>query len=229
MTPFHLYAMALITGWLVIVGLFFRRSTIVLTSSFAGAAILVLAAWRMGYVAPREVGLGISDSWLSTVAFALVGLALMFAYSPVADRLATRWVAKPPTLGAFRALQQSKLKLILGIVVAWILGGFLGELVFRGIVLKSVQMFAAPMVGDPIAAAIAVCAAALGAGVVHLYQGPRAVLIIVQLSALFGLLFVVSGYNLLTVILCHGLYDTIAFVRFAAGKSKYSKIDPSSA
>jgi len=34
---------------------------------------------------------------------------------------------------------------------------------------------------------------------------------------------VVAGYNLWAVILCHGFYDTIAFVRFATGKSKYSK------
>ena len=25
-------------------------------------------------------------------------------------------------------------------------------------------------------------------------------------------------------ILCHGLYDTIAFVRFASGKSRYAKV-----
>jgi hypothetical protein len=41
---------------------------------------------------------------------------------------------------------------------------------------------------------------------------------------LFGVLFVVSGYNLLAVMLCHGMYDTIAFIMFANKKSKYSDI-----
>jgi membrane protease YdiL (CAAX protease family) len=68
---------------------------------------------------------------------------------------------------------------------------------------------------------IAVCAAAWGAGLIHLYQGLRAAIIITQLSV-FGCLFIVSGHNLWAVILCHGLYDTIAFVRFAKNKSKYS-------
>jgi len=75
------------------------------------------------------------------------------------------------------------------------------------------------------ATGIVVCIAAAGAGLIHLYQGPRAVIIITQLSVLFGLLFVISGYNLWAVVLCHGLYDTIAFIRFANKKSKYSKLD----
>jgi hypothetical protein len=46
-----------------------------------------------------------------------------------------------------------------------------------------------------------------------------------QLSVLFGLLFVVSGDNLWAVILCRGLYDTVAFVRFANKSSKYSRLN----
>ena len=148
----------------------------------------------------------------------------MLSYSPLADRLATRLVAKPPTLGAFRALQQSRVKLLLGIVVAWILGGFLEEVIFRGIILQWIRELMAAWVAMPLATAVAVTAAALGAGVLHLYQGLRAAIIITQLSVLFGVLFVISDYNLWAVILCHGLYDTIAFIRFANKKSSYSEL-----
>jgi hypothetical protein len=75
----------------------------------------------------------------------------------------------------------------------------------------------------PIAAVISIWIAAAGAGIIHLYQGPRAAFIITQLSTLFGLLFVLSLDNLWAVILCHGMYGTIAFIRFASGKSRYSK------
>ena len=47
-------------------------------------------------------------------------------------------------------------------------------------------------------------------------------LVVGQLSALLGVLMVVSGNNLWTVILCHGLYDTIAFIRFANRTSRYA-------
>jgi membrane protease YdiL (CAAX protease family) len=149
----------------------------------------------------------------------------MFAYSPLLDRLASRVFAAPPTLGAFRSIQKSLWALLGGIAVAWLLGGFLEELVFRGVVLGAVQSGAAPFAPPPVAVGGAILAAAVGAGIIHWYQGSRAMLIITQLSALFGLLFVLSGYNLWTVVLCHGSYDTIAFIRFARGKSRYAKLD----
>ena len=173
----------------------------------------------------QEHGLSTSVSWLSTIGVAVVWLALMLGYSPIADRLATRWVDKPPTLGAFRAIQQSRSKLLIGIVVAWVLGGFLEEIVLRGIILQWIAARVSAWLVAPMATAIAVCAAAAGAGLIHLYQGLRAAIIVTQLSVLFGLLFVVSGHNLWTVILCHGLYDTIAFVRFANKKSEYSSLE----
>lgn len=149
----------------------------------------------------------------------------MLAYSPVADKIATRWVHEPPTLDVFRGLQESCSKLVSGIVVAWVLGGFLEELVLRGIVLQFIARLMSRWLMKPIATTIAICAAAAGAGFIHLYQGLRAVIIIAQLSVLFGLLFVLGGNNLWTAVLCHGLYDTIAFIRFARKKSKYSRLE----
>src|SRR5262249_61568746 len=91
--------------------------------------------------------------------------------------------------------------------------------------LKSADSFLTAWLIGPIATGVAVSIAASGAGLIHLYQGPRGVVITTQLSFLFGVLFVVSGYNLWAVMLCHGLYDTVAFVRFANKKSKYSNLE----
>ena len=174
-------------------------------------------------LSPHSLGLSRPSSWPWTIILATLWLLLMLAYSPLADKIATRLVAAPPTLSAFRQLQQSKAKLLLGIVVAWVLGGFLEEIFLRGFVLQSVRNLLAPKLPIASATAIAICAAAALAALFHLYQGLRGVVIITQLSILFGLLFVLSGFNLWAVILCHGLYDTIAFIRFATSKSKYAK------
>ncbi len=175
-----------------------------------------------------KFGLGMPTSWFQTIGLTIIGLGLMLAYSPLADRVASRWFHKPPTLGTFRTIQQSKGQLIIGILVAWLLGGFLEELIFRGFILRFVEAVLAARFLPSIATVVAIGVAAFGATLFHIYQGPRAMLIIAQLSILFGLLFVVSGYNLWTVMLCHGLYDTIAFVRFANKKSKYSNLEGSS-
>jgi uncharacterized protein len=174
-------------------------------------------------LSPHSLGLTRPTSLLWTITLSIIWLLLMLAYSPLADKIATRFIAAPPTLNAFRALQQSKAKLVLGIIVAWILGGFIEEILLRGFLLQSFRTLLAPKLPAALATAIAICAAAALAGLLHLYQGMRAALIITQLSVLFGLLFILSGSNLWTVILCHGLYDTIAFVRFATKKSKYAK------
>ncbi len=225
MTTFQQTESVLTAIWVVIVVVRFRRSMIVLIGGLSAIGMYALAALAYRKVTLDALGLGIPHSWWPTIGFAVVWSGLMLAYTPFADWLASRWISKPPRLDRFRVIQQSKLKLIGGIVVAWALGGFLEELVFRGIVLKSVGSFLTAWVNKPIAVGVAVCIAALGAGLMHLYQGPRAMVIVTQLSVLFGVLFVVSGYDLWAVMLCHGLYDTVAFVRFANKKSKYSNLD----
>jgi membrane protease YdiL (CAAX protease family) len=218
-------ALILIIIWLLLVAVRFRRSKVVLIGGLFVIGLFTLTALIFGKVTPAELGLGPPKSWLTTILFALVGLAVMIAYSPLADRLASRWFIKPPTLQAFGAIQQSLPKLIAGILAAWVLGGFLEELVARGIVLNSLEAVLTPSLSAPVAAGIAICVAAAGAGMMHFYQGPRAMAIITQISILFGILFVVSGHNLWAVVICHGLYDTIAFVRFATKKSKYANMD----
>ncbi|MDR3576941.1 MAG: CPBP family glutamic-type intramembrane protease [Anaerolineaceae bacterium] len=223
--PFQPTTLFLTFIWLALILIRFRRSSMVLIAGLLAVGLYTLFALVFGWVTPRQLGLGLPQSWPATIGFAAAGLACILAYSPLADRLASRWFKKPPTLESFRIIQQSPVKLIAGILAAWLLGGLLEELIARGIVLMSVKTLLAPSLGAPSAVGIAICIAAAGAGLFHRYQGPRAMLIIAQLSILFGILFVVSGYNLWAVILCHGFYDTIAFIRFAAGKSKYSHLD----
>jgi hypothetical protein len=224
MTTFQLYALVGIAVWLAAVAIWFRRSTLVLTGGLAVAGLGAVVAIHMFRVAsPEDFGLTHAGTWSHVFLYALGGLAVALAWSPVADAIATRVVARPPTLGAFKALQRSWVHLAGGIVVAWALGGVLEELVLRGIVLQAVSWGAAGWAPGMAADALGIAAAAGAAAILHLYQGPRAVIIITQLSVLFGLVFVLSGHNLWAVILCHGLYDTIAFVRFAMGWSKYSK------
>jgi uncharacterized protein len=223
-TTFQLIALLLTAIWLLLVVIRFRRSGVVLIGGLGVIGAYTLAALIYGKVTPFELGLGRPAVWLSTIGFAVAGLGVLLAYSPLADRLATRWFARPPTLEAFGVLQKSKANLIAGIAAAWLLGGILEELIARGIVLKTLESLLINCLNAPLAVGLAICIAATGAGLMHFYQGARAMAIITQLSILLGILFVVSGYNLWAVMACHGLYDTIAFVRFATKRSKYSAL-----
>jgi membrane protease YdiL (CAAX protease family) len=226
MTLFQKTALLFTITWLLVVVIRFRRSPRVLIGGLFGMGLYTTIALVFGWASPNDLGLAMPASWLFTVLFSLGWLALMLIYSPLADQLVSRWFEKPPTLEAFRGLQRSWGNLISGILAAWVLGGILEELLARGIVLQALQTFFSPWLPGLMAEIAAILLAGLGAGLMHLYQGPRAAAIITQLSFLFGLLFVMSGNNLWAVMLCHGLYDTIAFVRFALGKSKYSRPNP---
>lgn len=229
MSGFQIAALAVTAVWLAAVAIRFRRSTPVLLGGLIGIGLLALTALAAGRAAAAELGLALPPSWLVTLGWAAGWTALMLAYSPVADWLARQIFAAPPTLKAFRAIRQSTAKLVGGIAVAWLLGGFFEELVFRGIVLTATEAGLSGWLPGWLAAAKAIAVAAIGAAIVHWYQGPRAMVIIAQLSVLFGVLYVLSGHNLYAVILAHGFYDTIAFIRFATGKSRFAKTDGNAA
>lgn len=214
-TLFHQIALGLIVLWLAAVAIRFRRSPWVLAGGLVALGVFTAAALATGMVSAAALGLAWPLHWLHTVMFALFWTGLMFALSPTADWAASQVVKQEPTLDAFHAIKESRRNLVIGIALAWVLGAVLEELVFRGIVMGAAMPFMGPW--------FAALLAAIGAGVLHLYQGPRAALIIAQLSFLFGVLYVASGYELWSVILAHGLYDTVAFIRYATGKSKYSR------
>lgn len=225
MTLFQQAALALTALWLLPVALWFRKSTRLLAAGLLGIPWLALMAAVMDWTSVEALGLAAPASWPKMAAVALGGLLVLLGWSPVADRIATRFFPQPPDLRAFRALQSSPLKAAAGIALALFAGGFLEELILRGIVLQAVETGLGTILPPAAATAAGLVAAAACGWALHLYQGPRAALIVGQLSFLFGLVFVAGGHSLWTVILCHGLYDTIAFVRFALKKSKYADLD----
>jgi membrane protease YdiL (CAAX protease family) len=211
--------------WLALVAVRFRASRPVLLGGLLLVAAAALGLIARGNIPAESVGLVAPKSWFFLIALSVGWTTLMLLFTPLADRVATKVFAKPPTLGAFRVLQQSRLKLMAGIVFAWIAGGFFEEFALRGVVQNATGILLADRLPAVTITAFAVLAGAAGGFILHLYQGLRAALIVAQLSVLFGLLFVLGGHSLWTQVIAHGLYDTVAFIRFATGASKYSKFD----
>ena len=95
--------------------------------------------YASGKITPVEHLLNRPNSWLFTICIALIGLGVNIAYSPLTNRIASYLVQEAPNLETIRVIQQSKVKLIAGVVAAWVLGGLLDELICRGIVLKAID------------------------------------------------------------------------------------------
>jgi membrane protease YdiL (CAAX protease family) len=221
MSAFERTTLAGIALWLVLV-LWRPRSVALVVGGLLSFGVLSAIALR-GATSAAELGLRGVHAWPLTIAVGACWLPVMIAASPLADRVASALVSEPPRLQAFERLQRSPLQLLLGLIAACVLGGVLEELAVRGVVLQSVERFARTHLPAWAASASAILVAAGVAALFHSYQGRRAVLIIGQLSVLFGVLFVLSAHDLYAVMLCHALYDSIAFVRFARGSSRYSQ------
>src|SRR6516165_1425569 len=108
MTFFQLLATVFASAWLAMIFLRFRQSKPFLLSGLFIVPAVSAVALAIGRVRLADFGLDAPTSWPVTIAAALGWTLLMFAYTPIADRLASHWFTKPQTLGAFRAIQQSK-------------------------------------------------------------------------------------------------------------------------
>lgn len=115
MTTFQQVALLLIAIWFTLIVIHFSRSTTILVVGLIVIGLYTLVSLFLGQI--KLVNLGLRPFWLPAISFAVVGLVISLAYSPLADKIASRWFEKPPTLDSFRAVQQSKINLVIGILL----------------------------------------------------------------------------------------------------------------
>jgi membrane protease YdiL (CAAX protease family) len=169
----------------------------------------------IGFISPK--------SWTFLSISTAIWLGIMIAYSPQANKLASAIFSEPPNLDVFKPIQQSVCGMIFGIVIAWLFGGFIEEIFLRGIILQILQKALIPIFGIYLSSGLAIVFSGVLAGIIHLYQKPRGAIIITQLSILCGILFVINGNVIWSVIICHGIFDTIAFILYANKRSTFSQ------
>jgi membrane protease YdiL (CAAX protease family) len=171
----------------------------------------LLAAWwvvhRRG-VGLRSLGFRIPDSWVKAV---IVGIALYAADYAVGSWVAP-WLASivhPVQRPSFFAYVEGNTgAFALWVVISWLVGGFSEETLFRGFLFTRVEA----LLGKSAAAvAAAIIAQAILFGALHLYGGTFAFLYATLFGITHGIFYVISGRNLVPLIVVHGAWDTVAF------------------
>ncbi len=163
-----------------------------------------------------DAGLGPPVSWPMTLEWALGWLVLMLVATPVADWIAGRFFRPRADLGT--APRPTPGRVFLALIAALIVGGLIEETVLRGLVLRWAEYQVACRFGLGAGIAGGIGAAAIIGGLVRLYRGTRAALTALQLSALLGGLYVLSGYDLWAAIVCHALYEAIMVLGAVIGR-----------
>ena len=117
------------------------------------------------------------------------------------DPLIERWTGTPVDVSSLDGMRGHLGNYLLMLVLGWVVGGFLEEMLFRGYLLKRIRL----VLGEsPLATALAILLPAVAFGMAHAYQDTAGMLSTGLIGALFGVVFVRGRGNLWLPIMTHG-------------------------
>jgi uncharacterized protein len=167
----------------------------------------------------RVAGLERPRSWLKIVTMAFVAAAVLQVGSQiVVQPLASHLWHRPEQVSSLLQVPAHDLNFALrNLALVWIFAAFGEELSYRGYLLTR-----AADLGNrsKMAYVVAMLYVAVLFGFGHFYKGPAGVLDSTYSGLVLGGVFLLSGRNLWTAILAHGISDTFAVVVIFMGWAK---------
>jgi membrane protease YdiL (CAAX protease family) len=163
----------------------------------------------------RVPGLVRPSSWRRTLVLALVGTVVLQVGSELlVQPLAHQIWHQPEQTSSLLSSSMSAKKALISLGIVWTFAAFGEELGYRGYLLTR-----AADLGNrsQVAYVIAMACVAVLFGFGHFYKGPAGVLDSTYSGVVLGTLFLVSGRNLWSPILAHGLSDTFAVLAVYLG------------
>jgi len=173
--------------------------------------------WRNG--GWKYAGLSRPQSWWKTVALAIIAAAILLLGSelvvePVAHRI---WPEPEHVSNVIQSGASGWRQALASLVIVWTFASFGEELSYRGYLLtRAADVFGRSNLAYW--AAIMVVSLLFGFG--HYYKGPSGVLDSTYSGLVLGGVLLLSGRNLWTSILAHGIADTVAVFAVFMGWAK---------
>jgi len=167
----------------------------------------------------KYAGFSRPQSWWKTVALAILAAAILLLGSelvvePVAHRI---WSEPEHVSSVIQSGASGWRQALLGLLIVWTFASFGEELSYRGYLLTR----AADVLGrSNLAYWAAMIVVSLLFGFGHYYKGPSGVLDSTYSGLVLGGVFLLSGRNLWTSILAHGIGDTVAVFAVFTGWAK---------
>ena len=100
------------------------------------------------------------------------------------------------------------------LTISWTTAGFGEEVIYRGFLMGH---FSRLFGGKKAGWWGSLIVVSLLFALVHSYQGPMGIILIMFPAILFGIMYIVSGFNLWYTIIAHGTADTFVFLMFFTG------------
>ncbi|KPK47507.1 MAG: hypothetical protein AMS22_16510 [Thiotrichales bacterium SG8_50] len=158
----------------------------------------------------KGVGLRRPPSWVRTLVLAtLTGIGLQLLAIWLIDPLLVQLTGQPFDMSDLRRVPGNMPNLIAYIIIGWLLGAFLEEMVFRGYMInRFVDLFGNKQIGLTVGALVGSILFAIG----HLNLGIASVVETFLFSLAYSALYLTAGRNLWLPIISHGIYNTTFFV-----------------
>ncbi|UCC44917.1 MAG: CPBP family intramembrane metalloprotease [Candidatus Zixiibacteriota bacterium] len=190
--------------------------TLGITESYAGpitascaVVLITMLFWRRGM---RWRDHGLRRPTRPRLLFAQVPVVLVawLTISAVAAFLVGQYLPKPDTSARFGDLAGNIPGTLWWIGIAWLIGGFAEEMIFRGFLLNRL---AALLPRGTLGSIMAVLLQAALFGAVHVYnRGLFGFLVLGAVGLVLGTSYLVLRRNLWPLILAHGLGNTLGFL-----------------
>lgn len=192
--------------------IFFLKSV----SLFPAMVASLLLAWgtlRLRNKTWKDVGFCKPESFGRLIFITVIATAILLPLSSVTLSAVRTLVGTAPNLAAFESLRGNMVALTGGLVVAWVFGAFIEELLFRGFLLNTLhEWFSHKGCPPGITWTAAVLVTSVFTGIGHCYQGIAGMIGTGLIAVGFSAVYLMNRRNLWSCILTHGLYDTVAFL-----------------
>lgn len=158
----------------------------------------------------RGVGLRRPASWSRVLGLgALIGVTYQLVEFYLIDPLVIWLSGKPMDLSQFDSMRGSIPNLVAYIIIGWLFGGLLEELVYRGYLLnRFTDVFGSHRTGITMAILASSALFAIG----HINMGIPSVLENFIFALVFAGLYATAKRNLWLPILAHGFYNTLGLI-----------------
>lgn len=199
---------ALLAGFFPIVFWMTERYAGPITALFAVVLITLLLRWRgMRW---SDIGLRRPSSLRRLSVHVPIVMVSWLAVSVGTTNLIEQFLSKPDTGTRYGEHAGNLPATLWWIAIAWLIGGFAEEMIFRGFLLNRLEAIIHSGKGRTVTA---VLLQAVIFGAVHMYnRGLFGLIAIGTAGAVLGLFYVVFRRNLWPVILAHGLGNTLGFI-----------------
>ncbi|MCH2458445.1 MAG: CPBP family intramembrane metalloprotease [Henriciella sp.] len=187
---------------------------------------LVVASWRLkaGGHSWRDLGVQRPKSWLWLAIQTVIALIVTIGVGILAQSLAVSVIGEASEatqaidarfLGRFDNLPGNLPVYLFWLTMAWVIGGFTEEMLFRGALFSRFESLLADL---PLAVILAIFCQAILFGQQHYYyQGLAGWVATAAIAVVSGLLYLAFKRNLWPLIISHGLSNTIGLTALYLG------------